>query len=107
LKFINKNNGVKTLFKIKNMYTLKNFNWNSLEDKNGTFLFELNQKDDYDNNLLVSCYLQQIYNHNWSNETHTEIFDLKIIDSQRKEILTTQEEREEIENKLLKILNNE
>jgi hypothetical protein len=89
------------------MYTLKKFNWNSLEDKDGIFVFELDQKDDYDNNLLVSCYIQQNYNQNWDNETQIEIFDLKIIDSQRKEILTTQEERDEIENKLLKILNNE
>jgi hypothetical protein len=89
------------------MYTLKNFNWNSLEDKDGTFLFELHQKDDYDNNLLVSCYLEQNYNQNWDNETQIEIFDLKIIDSQRREILTTQEERDDIENELLKMLNNE
>jgi uncharacterized protein with LGFP repeats len=89
------------------MYTLKKFNWNSLEDKDGIFVFELEQKEDYDNNLLVSCYIQQNYNQNWDNETQIEIFDLKIIDSQRKEILTTQEERDEIENKLLKILNNE
>jgi hypothetical protein len=89
------------------MYTLKNFNWNRFEDKYLTYLFELEQKDDYDNNLLVSCYLEQNYNQNWDNETQIEIFDLKIIDSQRKEILTTQEERDDIENKLLKILNNE
>ena len=89
------------------MYTLKKINWNSLEDKDGIFVFELEQKDDYDNNLLVSCYIQQNYNQNWDNETQIEIFDLKIIDSQRKEILTTQEERDEIQNELLKILNNE
>jgi uncharacterized protein with LGFP repeats len=99
--------GVKTLFKIKNMYTLKKFNWNRFEDKKGIFVFELEQKDDFNNNLLTSCYLQQNYNQNWDNETQIEIFDLKIIDSQLKEILTTQEERDEIENKLLKILNNE
>ncbi len=57
--------------------------------------------------MLVSCYLEQNYNQNWDNETEYEISDLKIIDSQRKEILTTQEERDEIENELLKILNNE
>ena len=89
------------------MYTLKKFNWNSLEDKDGIFVFELEQKEDYDNNLLVSCYIQQNYNQNWDNETQIEIFDLKIIDSRRKEILTSQEERDEIENELLKILNNE
>jgi hypothetical protein len=89
------------------MYSIKKFNWNNLEDKNGTYLFELEQKDDFDNNLLVSCYLEQNYNQKWDNETQIEIFDLKIIDSQRKEILTTQEERDEIENELLKILNNE
>jgi hypothetical protein len=89
------------------MYSIKKINWNSLEDKNGTFLFELEQKDDYDNNLLISCYLEQNYNQNWDNETQIEIFDLKIIDSRIREILTTQEERDEIENKLLKILNNE
>jgi hypothetical protein len=89
------------------MYSIKKFNWNKLEDKNGTFLFELDQKDDFYNNLLIICYIQQNYNQNWDNETQIEIFDLKIIDSQLKEILTTQEERDEIENKLLKILNNE
>jgi hypothetical protein len=57
--------------------------------------------------LLVSCYLEQNYNQNWDNETEYEIFDLKIIDSRRKEILTSQEEKDDIENKLLKILNNE
>jgi hypothetical protein len=89
------------------MYSIKKINWNSLEDKNGTFLFELEQKDDYDNNLLISCYLEQNYNQNWDNETQIEIFELKVLNSQLKEILTTQEERDEIENKLLKILNNE
>jgi hypothetical protein len=85
------------------MYTIKKNNWNSLEDKDGTFLFELEQKDDYDNNLLVSCYLEQNYNQNWDNETQIKIFDIKIIDSQRKEILTTQEKKDEIENQLIKI----
>jgi hypothetical protein len=88
------------------MYSIKKFNWNRFEDKYLTYLFELDQKDDFDNNLLVSCYIQQNYNQNWDNETQIEIFDLKIIDSQRKEILTTQEERDEIANKLKEILEN-
>jgi hypothetical protein len=88
------------------MYTLKKFNWNSLEDKDGIFVFELEQKDDFDNNLLVSCYLDQNYNQNWNNETEVEIFDLKIIDSRRREIFTTLEKKEEIANKLKEILEN-
>lgn len=89
------------------MYTIKKLNqWDRFEDIDDYRYFELDQKDEMNNNLIIHCYIRQHYNGNWDNETEVEIFELKVLNSQFKEILTSQEERDELENELKIYLEN-
>ena len=92
---------------IKIMYTIKKLNqWDRFVDIEVYRYFELEQKDEMNNNLMIQSFIRQYYNGNWDNETEVEIFELRVLNSQFKEILTSQEERDELENQLKIYLQN-